>query len=146
MKPIAATVGWLATVLAITFLNSCNSVPRAATNAALAGTGAFIGHEVADGEPEGALLGAAAGVVAGELLNHKQETGKAKAYTTGYDKWRSDEVKRLYWVQRNLHRGDEFGGAGSLTPSYYEIPVPEHVNSDGTIIEPHTEIIEVLEP
>ena len=142
MKPIAATVGWLATVLAITFLNSCSSVPRAATNAALAGTGAFIGHEVS----EGALLGAAAGVVAGELLNHTQETGKAKAYTSGYDKGRSDEVKRLYWVQRNLHRGDEFGGAGSLTPSYYEIPVPEHVNSDGTIIEPHTEIIEVLEP
>lgn len=76
MKPIAATVGWLATVLAITFLNSCSSVPRAGINAALAGTGAFIGHEVADGEPEGALLGAASGVIAGELLNHKQETGK----------------------------------------------------------------------
>ncbi|MEZ5325849.1 MAG: hypothetical protein R3F19_12405 [Verrucomicrobiales bacterium] len=80
------------------------------------------------------------------MLNHSRETGKVKAYTSGYDKGRSDEVKRLYWVQRNLHRGDEFGGGGSLTPSYYEIPVPEHISSDGTIIEPHTEIIEVLEP
>ena len=73
MKPIAVTVGWLATVLAITFLNSCSSVPRAATNAALAGTGAFIGHELTDGEPEGALLGAAAGVAAGELLKDKRK-------------------------------------------------------------------------
>ena len=45
------------------------------------------------------------------------------------------------------HR-DGLGDATSptLTPSYYEIPVPEHVSSDGTIIEAHTEIIEVLEP
>ena len=83
-------------------------------------------------------------------LNHTRETGQRKAYQFGYDKGRSDEVKRLYWVQKNRHRGDDFGygadGQQTLTPSFYEIPVPEHVASDGTIIEPHTEIIEVLEP
>ncbi|MCB1095972.1 MAG: hypothetical protein KDN22_10395 [Verrucomicrobiae bacterium] len=146
MKSIAQVIARLSTVIVMIILASCASMPRAATNAMTAGTGAFIGHELSDGEPVGALLGAATGVVAGELLNHSRETGKVKAYTSGYDKGRSDEVKRLYWVQRNLHRGDEFGGVGSLTPSYYEIPVPEHISSDGTIIEPHTEIIEVLEP
>ncbi len=138
---------WLLGLLATFLLCNCNSVPRAVTNAAMAGTGAFVGHELSDGEPEGALIGAAAGVVAGEALNHSRESGNAKAYQSGYDKGRSDEVKRLYWIQKNLHR-DAYGDGGSsgLTPSYYEVPVPEHIHSDGTIIEPHTEIIEVLEP
>ena len=130
----------------LSVLASCSSMPRAATNALTASTGAFLGHELTDGKPEGALLGAAAGVAAGEWLNHSRETGQVKAFASGYDKGRSDEVKRLYWVQKALHRGDEFGGVDSPTPAYYEIPVPEHVSSDGTIIESYTEIIEVLEP
>lgn len=129
---------------------SCNSLPNAATNAILGGTGAYIGHEISDGEPEGALLGAVAGVATGAVLNKVRERGAEKAYISGYDKGRSDEVKRLYWVQKNLHRGDEFspgfGSGTSLTPSFYEIPVPEHVSSDGTIIEAHSQIVEVLEP
>ena len=131
-------------------LLSCNSLPDAATNAVMGGTGAYIGHEISDGEPEGALLGAVAGVATGAVLNKVRERGREKAYSSGYDKGRSDEVKRLYWVQKNLHRGDEFdagyAGTSSLTPSFYEIPVPEHVSSDGTIIEAHSQIIEVLEP
>jgi len=131
-------------------LASCNSLPDTASNAILGGTGAYLGHEIGNGEPEGALLGAVAGVATGAVLNRARERGREKAYTSGYDKGRSDEVKRLYWVQKNLHRGDEFapgfGGGTSLTPSFYEIPMPEHVSSDGTIIEAHSQIIEVLEP
>ncbi len=146
MKPIVRFVLSISGCLLFSLLVSCSSVPRAATNALAAGAGAFVGHEMTDGEPEGALLGAAAGVVAGEVVNHSREAARIQSYRAGYNKGRSDEVKRLYWVQKNLHRGDEFGGTGTLTPSYYEMPVPEHVSSDGTIIEPHTEIIEVLEP
>ena len=147
MKLFIRIAVWLSGLLTAFTLCNCSSVPRAATNAATAGAGAFIGHEMSDGEPEGALIGAAAGVVAGELIDQSRETAKVNAYQTGYAKGRSDEVKRLYWIQKNLHR-DEYGDASfsGLTPSYYEIPVPEHVSSDGTIIEPHTEIIEVLEP
>ncbi len=105
-----------------------------------------MGHELTEGQPEGALLGAATGVLAGETLNHLNENREVQAYQSGYDKGRSDEVKRLYWVQKNLHRDEFGGGAEVLTPAYYEIPVPEHVSSDGTIIEGHSEIIEVLEP
>lgn len=146
MKSIAEPLSRAMAFAVLIVLASCSSMPRAATNALTASTGAFLGHELTDGEPEGALLGAAAGVAAGEWLNHTRETGHVNAFASGYDKGRSDEVKRLYWVQKALHRGDEFGGTSSLTPSFYEIPVPEHVSSDGTIIEPHTEIIEVLEP
>ena len=151
MKMITNFLARLAGVTLAVFLCNCSSVPKAATNAVLGGAGAFIGHEITDGEPEGALLGSVAGVATGALVNHARELSKEKAYETGYHKGRSDEVKRLYWVQKNLHRGDEFGlsyggGSAALSPSFYEIPVPEHVASDGTIIEPHTQIIEVLEP
>ena len=100
----------LAPIVAVP-LASCTSMPGAATNAITAGSGAFVGHELSGGEPEGALLGAAAGVVTGELLNHSREQGKRDAYSRGYDKGRSDEVKRLYWVQKGLHQGDEFAVA-----------------------------------
>ena len=150
MEPkLKTTTSWLA-ALALTGLSSCSSLPDVATSALTGGTGAYLGHELTGGTPEGALLGAVSGVAAGALFNHSREKGKEKAYATGYDKGRSDEVKRLYWVQKSLHREDEFGmslGAGSLLmPSLFEMPVPEHVASDGTVVESHTQIIEVLEP
>ena len=151
MKTIPDILARLVVLSLALFLCNCSSVPEAATNALLGGAGAYIGHEMTGGEPEGALLGSLAGVAAGALVNDARERGEEKSYHNGYDKGRSDEVKRLYWVQKSLHRGDQFGmdygvGSNALTPSYYEIPVPEHVSSDGTIIEPHTEVIEVLEP
>ena len=148
-QKLKTTTSWVAG-LALAGLSSCSSLPDVATSALTSGTGAYLGHELTDGKPEGALLGAVSGVAAGALFNHSREKGKEKAYSSGYDKGRSDEVKRLYWVQKSLHREDEFGmgfGTGSgLMPSLFEMPVPEHLASDGTIIEPHTQIIEVLEP
>ena len=151
MKTKSRFLASLAALTATVSLCHCSSIPDAATNALLGGAGAYIGHEMTDGEPEGALLGSLAGVATGALVNDARERGEEKSYHKGYDKGRSDEVKRLYWVQKSLHRDDEFGmghggGAAGLTPSYYEIPVPEHVASDGTIIEAHSEVIEVLEP
>ena len=150
MEPILKKITSGFAALALAGLSSCSSLPDVATSALTGGTGAYLGHELADGKPEGALLGAVSGVAAGALFNQSREKGKEKAYSSGYNKGRSDEVKRLYWIQKSLHREDEFGmgfGTGSgLMPSLYEMPVPEHVASDGTVIEPHTQIIEVLEP
>ena len=148
MKPTTITRTLLLAGFAAA-LASCSSLPDAATNAFMGGTGAYIWHEITDGEPEGALLGAVAGVATGAVINKVRERGEEKAYASGYDKGRSDEVKRLYWVQKSLHRGDEFStgfGGTFLTPTFYEIPVPEHVASDGTIIEAHSQVIEILEP
>lgn len=152
MNTIARRFTYLSGLFTLPLLTSnCSSLPDAATYAVTGATGAYLGHEITDGESEGALLGAAAGVATGAVVNAVQKRGAQNAYKTGYDKGRSDEVKRLYWVQKNLHRPDEFGlgisgAAGGLTPSFYEIPVPEHVSPDGTIIEAHTQVIEVLEP
>jgi len=140
------TTGSIA-LLATGMLPSCSSLPDAATNAALGGAGAYLGHELSDGEPIGSLLGAVAGVTSGALLNHHRAEAKEEAHASGYALGRSDEVKRLYWVRKNLHRLAEGDGlAESPIPSYYEMPVPRHVASDGTVIEPHTKVIEVLEP
>ena len=51
-------------------LGACQSAPKDTTTALLGAAGAYLGSELSDGEPEGALLGAAAGVAAGSLLNH----------------------------------------------------------------------------
>ena len=149
MKRINTTERWLTwlALVALLFTSSCTGLPDAATNTITGATGAYIGHEITDGEPLGAVVGAAGGVVAGTLVNSSRKRAEEKAYVSGYDKGRSDEVKRLYWLQKRMHEGDDYGvGGSSLTPSFYEVPVPEHVNSDGTIIEAHTQVIEVLEP
>ena len=127
----------------ISLLVSCSSTKQAATNALLGGAGAYIGNEITDGEPVGALLGAAGGVAAGSLLNHWDENGKRNSFQSGYEKGRSDEIKRLYWIQKRMHEGESLGDG--LYRSYYEIPVSEHVASDGTVIEPHTQVVEVVE-
>ena len=146
MKRYAKLITLGAALLALAH-SSCTGLPDAATNTMAGATGAYVGYELTDGESEGAVIGAATGVVAGALLNSSRKRNEQKAYTTGYDKGRSDEVKRLYWMQKRMHEGDGYSlGGGSLTPSFYEVPVPEHVNSDDTIIEAHTQVIEVLEP
>ncbi len=45
----------------------------------------------------------------GAVLDHVQQTKEAKVYTTGYHKGRRDEVKRLYWVLKNLRDGNRDG-------------------------------------
>jgi hypothetical protein len=135
---------WLIMMVALTLtLSSCGTARPAVVNVLLGGAGAYLGNELTEGEPEGALLGAAAGIAAGSLLNHWDETGKTRAFRSGYEKGRSDEVKRLYWIQKRMHEGD--GGGDGLYRGYYEIPVPQHVASDGTLIEQHTQIVEVVE-
>ncbi len=124
-------------------LASCNSLPPAVAPALTGATGAYLGHDISDGSPAGAVLGAAAGVAAGSAVNYWNQTGKEKAYGTGYDQGRSDEVKRLYWASKRLHEGDL---EAPLKRGYYEIPVPEHVTTDGVVIEAHTQIVEVIEP
>ena len=123
--------------------SSCQSMPDTAMQAATGAVGAYIGHEVSDGKPEGSVLGAAAGAVAGTAFNHWKDAGEKEAYSTGYESGRSDEVKRLYWISKRLHEGDDSGGLGR---GFYEIPVPEHVTKDGVIIEQHTQVVEVIEP
>ena len=53
-------------------------------------------------------------------------------------------MKRLYWASKRIHEGD--GLDEDFHRGYYEIPVPEHVTSDGVVIEAHSQVVEVIEP
>jgi len=64
-----------------------------------------------------------------------------------YELGSADEVKRLYWAQR---RAQETGGGKAeqgvtLQRRYVSIPVPEHVDPDGTIKEANNQIVEVVQ-
>ena len=139
MKPILTFAALLALAL-----SGCQSLPENVTPAITGATGALIGHEISDGDAMGVAVGAVAGVASGKAINYWKDVSEARAYSSGYTKGRSDEVKRLYWISKRLHEGDDSGG--SFHRGYYEIPVPEHVAADGTVIEQHTQIVEVIEP
>lgn len=65
-----------------------------------------------------------------------------------YDLGSGDAVKRLYWAQR---RSQETGGTVDIRPStqlqrrYVNVPVPEHVDPDGTIKEASNSVVEVVQ-
>ena len=60
----------------------------------------------------------------------------------GYVEGRSDEIKNLYWAQRNMGAKD---ADPHLKHKLTEIVVPAHYDSDGELIEAHREVIEVVQ-
>ena len=62
--------------------------------------------------------------------------------TLGYVEGRSDEIKNLYWAQRNMALKDP---EPQLKRKLTEVVVPAHYDSDGQLIEAHREVIEVVQ-
>ena len=60
----------------------------------------------------------------------------------GYVEGRSDEIKSLYWAQRNMVNKDD---DSRLKRKLAEVVVPAHYDSDGQMIETHREVIEVVQ-
>jgi hypothetical protein len=64
-----------------------------------------------------------------------------------YELGAADQVKRLYWAQR---RAQETGGSQAeqgvrIERRYVSIPVPEHIDPDGTIKEANNQVVEVVQ-
>mgnify|MGYP002635056479 CR=1 FL=1 len=129
-------------LLLVSLLLPCLASCSMVRNLGLAGMGAYAGSELDEGGAGGAMLGAAAGVATGALLDHWEDKQTRTAYVDGYQQGRSDEVKRLYWAQQSLHQQQEAQPA--LKRSYYEIPVPAHIK-DGVKIEAHTVVTDIIE-
>jgi hypothetical protein len=60
----------------------------------------------------------------------------------GYVEGRFDEIKNLYWAQRNLVNKET---EPQLKRKLAEVVVPAHYDSDGQLIEAHREVIEVVQ-
>ena len=64
-----------------------------------------------------------------------------------YDLGSGDAIKRLYWAQRRAQETSaltESQPATNLERKYVVIPVPEHVDPDGTVKEASDQVVEVV--
>src|SRR5215469_6424503 len=65
-----------------------------------------------------------------------------------YDLGSGDAIRRLYWAQR---ASQQYNGTADATPAmklqrkYVVLPVPEHVDPDGTIKEASSQVVEVVQ-
>jgi hypothetical protein len=65
-----------------------------------------------------------------------------------YDLGSGDAIRRLYWVQR---ASQQYNGTAEAQPTtnlerrYVVLPVPEHVEPDGTIKEASNQVVEVVQ-
>ncbi len=67
---------------------------RSISDVALGAGGAYLGHELSNGDTLATAAGAAAGVIVSEALHYGARKQAEKAYATGYDKGKSDAVKK----------------------------------------------------
>src|ERR1017187_33627 len=122
-------------------LTGC-AAPRPISDLALGAGGAFLGNELSHGNPAITAAGAAGGVLVSEGLHYASQKQSDKAYTTGYEKGRSDAVKQQYWILVNQQK--EKAEQNQENVRYYEIPVPEQT-IDGAILNPTTKLLRIEE-
>jgi hypothetical protein len=65
-----------------------------------------------------------------------------------YDLGSGDAIKRLYWAQRRVQEAAAASDAQPATQlhrRYVVLPVPEHVDPDGTVREASNQVVEVVQ-
>jgi hypothetical protein len=129
-------------IVALMFLSGCAGMTRLATDTIAMGAGALAGNKLSKGNPLITAAGGAGGLLVGETLNYVNNGNTKKAYTTGFDKGRSDAVKQQYWVMINQQKAAE--GQEKAHISLYDIPVPEQ-QIDGVILKPTVKTLRIEE-
>lgn len=115
------------------------SLLRPATDVAAGAGGGVLADELSHGNPAITAAGAAGGVLLSEGGFYLADLQATNAYTTGYEKGRSDAVKQQYWILVNQQH------QRSSSPeniSLYAIPVPEQT-IDGVILNPTTKYLRI---
>ena len=125
-------------------LVACLSAGCAATrpisDVALGAGGAYLGHEISNGDPLVTAAGAAGGVIASETLHYAAKKQAEKAYATGYDKGKSDAVKQQYWLYVSMQRQRNQVANVHL----YPVQLPEQ-RIDGVTFQPSTKLLRIEE-
>ena len=120
-------------------ITGCSST-RAISDVALGAGGAYLGHELSDGNPVATAAGAAGGVLLSEGLHYAANKASQKAYATGYDKGKSDAVKQQYWLYVSLQRQRNQVASVRL----YPVQLPEQC-IDGVTFQPSTKYLRIEE-
>lgn len=113
---------------------------RPISDVALGAGGAYLGHELSDGDPLATAAGAAGGVIVSEGLHYVAKKQADKAYAAGYDKGKSDAVKQQYWLYVSMQKQRNQLNSVRL----YPVQLPEQ-RIDGVTFQPSTKLLRIEE-
>lgn len=114
---------------------------RPISDVALGAGGAYLGHELSNGDPLATAAGAAGGVILSEGIHYVAKKQSDKAYAAGYDKGKSDAVKQQYWlyVAMQQQRRNQVANV-----RLYPVKLPEQ-RIDGVTFQPSTKLLRIEE-
>ncbi len=129
----------LSLVLVAGLFTGC-AATRPIGDVALGAGGAYLGHELSDGDPLITAAGAAGGVIVSETLHYAAKKQADKAYASGYDKGKSDAVKQQYWLYVSLQQRRNQVANVRL----YPVQLPEQ-RIDGVMFQSSTKLLRIEE-
>ena len=129
----------LLAALVVSLFAGC-AATRPIADTALGAGGAYLGHELSNGDPLATAAGAAGGVILSEGLHYAAKKQSEKAYAAGYDKGKSDAVKQQYWLYVSMQRQRNQVGSVRL----YPVQLPEQ-RIDGVTFQPSTKLLRIEE-
>jgi len=129
----------LLAALVLALFTGC-AATRPISDAALGAGGAYLGHELSNGDPIATAAGAAGGVLLSEGLHYAARKKADKAYDAGYDKGKSDAVKQQYWLYVSMQRQRNRVSSVRL----YPVHLPEQ-RIDGVTFQPTTKYLRIEE-
>ncbi len=129
---------YLISIFLVPLLVSGCAAVRPVTDMAAGAGGGVIANQLSHGDPGITAAGAAGGVLLSEGGFYLAGKESEKAYTTGYEKGRSDAVKQQYWIL--IHQQQQQAVPENI--SLYAIPVPEQ-NIDGVTLNPTTKYLRI---
>jgi hypothetical protein len=130
----------ITTLAAIIGLFAGCAATRPIGDTVLGAGGAYLGHELSDGNPIATAAGAAGGVLLSEGMHYLAKKETQKAYAAGYDKGKSDAVKQQYWLYMSLQRQRNRVSNVRL----YPVQLPEQ-RIDGVTFQPTTKYLRIEE-
>lgn len=140
MKNILFTFTRIASLAVIVGLFAGCAATRPIGDTVLGAGGAYLGHELSDGNPIATAAGAAGGVLLSEGMHYLAKKETQKAYAAGYDKGKSDAVKQQYWLYVSLQRQRNRVSNVRL----YPVQLPEQ-RIDGVTFQPTTKYLRIEE-
>ena len=129
----------LLAVLVVGLFAGC-AATRPISDTVLGAGGAYLGHELSNGDPLATAAGAAGGVILSEGLHYAAKKQSDKAYAAGYDKGKSDAVKQQYWLYVALQKQRNQVANVRL----YPVQLPEQ-RIDGVTFQPSTKLLRIEE-